>query len=112
MNILENYKKLPDEDKKHLTIYCIYNDIYDCARNNNYEISDEDAISIQERSYDLYLNDEYNHLSAPNIAYFLTDCFCNDKEFLSKLDDLEEYQILQAVEDYDLNFYKEEELEL
>ena len=48
MNILDRFKKLPDDDKKHLTLYCIYNEIYNSAQNNNFEITDEDAMTIQE----------------------------------------------------------------
>ena len=112
MNILERYKKLSDEDKKHLTIYCIYNEIYNSAQNNNFKISDEDAISIQEKSYDLYINDEYGHLSSQEIAYFLTDCYSKDDTFLDKLEDYDDYIILQAIEDYDMDFYKKEEYEI
>lgn len=108
MNILERYKNLPDEDKKHLSIYCIYNDIYSSAQNNNYNISDDDTMKIQEISYQLYLDDEYNHLSAPDIAYFLTDCYSRDETFLDKIEDLEDCDILQAVVDYNLNFYKDD----
>ena len=35
MNTLEMYKRLSNEDKTHLTVYCIYDSIYDVARNNN-----------------------------------------------------------------------------
>lgn len=108
MNILERYKKLPDEDKKHLSIYNIYNEIYSSAKNNDYDISNEDAMTIQEKSHQLYLDDEYNHLSAPDIAYFLTDCYSRDETFLDKIDDLDSYDILQAVVDYNLNFYKDD----
>ena len=112
MNILEKFKNLSNEDKKHLSIYCIYNEIYGSAESNNFDISDEDAMRIQEISYELFLNDKYGCSSAPNIAYFLTDCYSKDSLFLNKLDDFEDYQILEAVEDYNLNFYKEDELEL
>ena len=50
MNILDRIKNLPDDDKKHLTLYCIYNEIYNSAQNNNFEITDEDAMTIQEKS--------------------------------------------------------------
>lgn len=112
MNILEKYKMLSDEDKQHLTIYCIYNEIYSSAQNNEYEISDDDAISIQEKAYDLYINDEYGHLSSQEIAYFLTDCYLKDDTFLDKLEDYDDYIILQAIEDYDMDFYKKEEYEI
>lgn len=112
MNILDRFKKLSADDKKHLTIYCIYNEIYNSAQNNNFKISDEDAMSIQEKAYDLYINDEYGHLSSQEIAYFITDCYSKDNSFLEKLDDFDDYIILQAIEDYDIDFYKENELEL
>lgn len=112
MNILERYKLLSEEDKKHLTIYCIYNEIYSSAQNNEYKISDDDAISIQEKTYDLYINDEYGHLSSQEIAYFLTDCYSKDNSFLEKLEDFDDYIILEAIENYDINFYKDDELEL
>ena len=112
MNILERFKKLSNEDKKHLSIYSIYNEIYGISESNNFEISDEDAMKIQEKSYELYLDDDYHHLSAPDIAYFLTDCHMNDELFINKLDDLDSYDLLQAVIDYDLEFYKKDDLEL
>ena len=49
MNILEKFKKLSNEDKKHFSIYCIYNDIYSSAKSNNFDISDEYAMKIQEK---------------------------------------------------------------
>ena len=112
MDILERFKNLSNEDKKHLSIYCIYNEIYCSAESNSFDISDDDAMKIQEKSYELYLNDKYGCSSAPDIAYFLTDCYSKDALFLNKLNEFEDYQILDAVEDYDLNFYKEDELDL
>ena len=111
MNILEKYKNLSAEDKGNLTIYSIYNDIYDSARNSNFNISDEDAMSIQETAYQLYLDDECYHLSAPEIAYFLTDCYAHDKNFINEIDEFDSDEILQAVDNYNIDFYKEDELE-
>ena len=42
MDILERYKLLSNEDKSNLTIYTIYDSIYDVSRNR--EISFEDEI--------------------------------------------------------------------
>ena len=44
MNILEMYKRLSNEDKFHLTVYCIYDSIYDVAKNQDYEITDKVAV--------------------------------------------------------------------
>ena len=111
MNTLEMYKRLSNEDKTHLTVYCIYDSIYDVARNNNIEISDELAMNIQELAHDLYLEDEYMNLSASQIAFFLTECYAKDNTFMDKVEDIDYDDILQAVEDDDHEFYLEEEME-
>lgn len=111
MNTLEMYKRLSNEDKSHLTVYCIYDSIYDVARNNNMEISDELAMNIQELAHDLYLEDEYMNLSASQIAFFLTECYAKDNTFMDKVEDMDYDDILQAVEDNNHEFYIEEEME-
>ena len=105
------YKRLSNEDKTHLTVYCIYDSIYDVARNNNIEISDELAMNIQELAHDLYLEDEYMNLSASQIAFFLTECYAKDNTFMDKVEDIDYDDILQAVEDDNHEFYIEEEME-
>ena len=111
MNTLEMYKRLSNEDKTHLTVYCIYDSIYDVARNNNIAISDELAMNIQELAHDLYLEDEYMNLSASQIAFFLTECYAKDNTFMDKVEDIDYDDILQAVEDDNHEFYIEEEME-
>ena len=111
MNILEMYKRLSNEDKSHLTVYCIYDSIYDVARNEDFDLSDKVAIDIQQLAYDLWLDDEYMNLSAPQIAYFLTECYVKDNTFMDKVEDIDYDEILQAVEDDDYDFYKEVEME-
>lgn len=111
MNKLEMYKRLSNEDKSNLTIYCIYDSIFDVARNQNIEISDELAMDIQELAYDLYLDDEYRNLSASQVAFFLTECYAKDNTFMEKVEDIDYDDILQAVEDDDHEFYLEEEME-
>lgn len=111
MNKLEMYKRLSNEDKSNLTIYCIYDSIFDVAKNQNIEISDELAMDIQELAHDLYLDDEYRNLSASQIAFFLTECYAKDNTFIEKVEDMDYDDILQAVEDDDHEFYLEEEME-
>ena len=111
MNTLEMYKRLSNEDKTHLTVYCIYDSIYDVARNNNIEISDELAMNVQELAHDLYLEDEYMNLSASQIAFFLTECYAKDNTFMDKVEDIDYDDILQAVENDNHEFYIEEEME-
>lgn len=111
MNILEMYKRLSKEDKANLTVYCIYDSIYDVSRNQGIDISDEVATNIQELAYDLYLDDEYSNLSASQIAFFLTECYAKDNTFMEKVEDIDYDDILQAVEDDNHEFYLEEEME-
>ena len=111
MNTLEMYKRLSNEDKTHLTVYCNYDSIYDVARNNNIEISDELDMNIQELAHDLYLEDEYMNLSASQIAFFLTECYEKDNTFMDKVEDIDYDDILQAVENDNHEFYIEEEMD-
>lgn len=111
MNKLEMYKQLSNEDKSNLTIYCIYDSIFDVARNENVDISDEVAMDIQELAHDLYIEDEYMNLSASQIAFFLAECYAKDNVFMEKVEDIDYDDILQAVEDDNHDFYKEEEME-
>ena len=111
MNKLEMYKRLSNEDKSNLTIYCIYDSIFDVVKNQNIEISDELAMDIQELAHDLYFDDEYRNLSASQIAFFLTECYAKDNTFIEKVEDMDYDDILQAVEDDDHGFYKDNEME-
>ncbi len=111
MNTLEMYKILSDEDKSNLTIYCIYDGIYDAAKNENFEISDKVAMDIQEFAYELYLDDEFTNLPASQIAFFLTECYTKDEKFLDKVKDMDYDYILEAVENDNGDFYKDDEIE-
>ena len=111
MNILEMYKRLSNEDKSHLTVYCIYDSIYDVVKNQDYEITDKVAVDLQELAYDLYLEDNGYKLSQSEIAHFLTNCYINDTSFLDKIEDTDYSDILEAISDDDYEFYKDEELE-
>lgn len=108
MNSLERYKILSNEDKSNLTIYCIYDSIYDVAKNEDINIRDDVVTDIKELAYDLYLDDEYMNLSASQIAFFLTECYAKDSSFMNKIDDMDYSEILEAVDNNDYNFYKEE----
>ena len=94
MNSLEKYKMLSNEDKTNLTIYCIYDSIYDVEKNEDIDISDDVVTDIKELAYDLYLEDEYMNLSAPQIAFFLTECYVKDNSFIDKMRDIDYSDIL------------------
>ena len=106
MNSLEKYKMLSNEDKTNLTIYCIYDSIYDVAKNEDIDISDDVVTDIKELAYDLYLEDEYMNLSAPQIAFFLTECYVKDNSFIDKMRDIDYSDILQAIDNDNNDLYK------
>lgn len=97
MNQLEMYKRLSIEDKSNLTIYLIYDSIFD-VDDEEVEITDEVAMDIQELAYNLYLDDEYNNLYASQIAFFLAECYLIDNDFLEKIDGIDGDYILEFLE--------------
>ena len=111
MDILERYKQLSNEDKSNLTIYTIYDSIYDVSRNREISFEDEVVKEIQEIAYDLYLSDEYYNLSSSSIAYFLADCYASDKKKKKKIENMDYWDILEAIDNNNIDFFKVEELE-
>ena len=111
MDILERYKQLSNEDKSNLTMYTIYDSIYDVSRNREILLDDNTVKKIQELAYDLYIEDEYYNFSSDKIAYFLTECYSIDKDFLNKVDDIDYDDILEAIDNDDINFFKDNEME-
>ena len=111
MNTLEMYRKLSKEDKNNLTKYCIYNSIFDVARNKEIDIDDNVVEEIQDLAYNSYLKDEFYKFSSSEIAFFLTKCYVNDKDFIQKANEISYHDILQAINDDDYDFYKDIELE-
>ena len=105
MDILERYKQLSNEDKSNLTIYTIYDSIYDVIKNKELIINDDTIKEIQEWAYELYIK------VSNKIAFFITECYSSDKDFLSKLEDIYYDDFMQAVVDDNLNFYIKDELE-
>ena len=101
-------KRWTVEDKSNLTIYSIYDSIYDVAKNEDINISDDIVTDIKELAYDLYLDDEYMNLSAPQIAFFLTECYAKDNSFMDKVADMDYSDILQAVDNDNYDFYQYE----
>ena len=85
MNKLEMYKALSKEDKDNLSIYNIFNSIFCIARNNNYEITNEEVERLEEVAYHLYLKDEYYNLSESRIADFISECYIEHNISLDEL---------------------------
>lgn len=108
MNTLEMYKKVSQEDKKNLTIYCIYNSIYTIAKNNNYEITDDVVERIRELSNYVYLKDEYYNFASTKISDFLTECYIEHSVSLEKLENASWSEILEAVDNNNYDFFEEE----
>ena len=111
MNTLEMYKRLSREDKNNLTVYAIYDSIYDIARNNDYEINDDEVERLKELSHYAYLKDEYYKFSSARISDFLTECYIEHNVSLEKMEDASWNDILEAVDNDDYEFCIEEEME-
>ena len=95
MNKLKMYKVLSNEDKDNLSIYNIYNSIYCIARNNNYEISDEEVERLEEVAH---------HLSESRIADFISRCYIENTLSLNELENAKWSDLLEIInnESYDL----------
>ncbi|MDO5568590.1 MAG: hypothetical protein Q4G04_00555 [bacterium] len=111
MNVLENYKKLSNEDKNNLTSYCIYRSIYDVASNNDVILDDKVVESIKELSMEVYLDDETYNYSESEISDFITNCYLNNNQSLDKIADADYCDILQAMEIDDNSFYRDDDFE-
>lgn len=111
MNTLEMYKRLSNEDKTHLSVYCIYDSIYSIARNNEYKITDDEVERIKELSYYTYLKDEYYNLSPARISDFVAKCYITHNVPLEKMEDVSWSDLLEAVDNGDYEFCIEEEME-
>ena len=107
MEILEMYKTLSDKDKLNLIEYCIFKSIYDVARNEYVELSDDIVKAIEEFAYDLYIEDSTYKLSQSEIGCFITECYINDNNFLEKVEDTSYSDILEAIDNNYYDFYKE-----
>ena len=104
MNKLKMYKVLSNEDKDNLSIYNIYNSIYCIARNNNYEIDNEEVERLEEVAHYLYLKDEYYNLSESRIADFISECYIEHNISLDELEDAKWSDLLEGIDNdsYDL----------
>ena len=80
----------------------------DVAKNEDINISDDIVTDIIELAYDLYLDDDYMNLSAPQFAFFLTECYAKDNSFMDKVADMDYSDILQAVDNDNYDFYQDE----
>lgn len=111
MTTLEMYKTLSEQDKKNLTVYSIYNSIYTIAKNNSYEITDNEVERIKELSHYLYLKDECYNLSFVRISDFLTECYIQNNVSLDKLESADWNDVLEAVDNDNYEFCNENEIE-
>lgn len=110
MKTLNMYKKLSKEDKYNLIAYCIYDTIYDVMRNENVFLNDDIVETIKEKSYDLYIEDDYYKLSQSEIAHFIAECYINDEKFFDKIENISYNDILEAINDSEYDFYEDYEI--
>ena len=109
------YKNLSEKDKENITMYAIYNSVYDVIKAEGIDISEKNIKDISSLAYELYINDEYRNLSNTQIAYFLTECFIKDSTFLEKVKNkgIKYDDILTAVEDDNYEYLiNEDEMEM
>lgn len=111
MNKLEMYKRLPTDDKNNLSIYNIFNSIFCIARNNNYEITDEEVERLEEVAHYLYLKDEYYNLSESRIADFISECYIEHNISLDELEDAKWSDLLEGINNDSYDLFKKEEME-
>ncbi|MCI9434901.1 MAG: hypothetical protein HFI86_06505 [Bacilli bacterium] len=111
MTTLEMYKTLSEQDRKNLTVYSIYNSIYTVAKNNSYELTDDEVERIKELSNYTYLKDEYYNLSSVRISDFLTECYVKQNVSLDKLESVDWNDILDAVDNNNYEFCNKNEIE-
>lgn len=111
MNKLEMYKRLSNEDKSNLTIYCIYDSIYINARDYDKEISDDDVERICELSHYLYLKDEYYNFSSSKIADYLTIGYLEHNISLDKLEEADRSDIYMGIDNDEYDWLLENEME-
>ena len=111
MNKLEMYKALSKEDKDNLSIYNIFNSIFCIARNNNYEITNEEVERLEEVAYHLYLKDEYYNLSESRIADFISECYIEHNISLDELEDTKWSDLLESINNDSYDLFNKEEME-
>lgn len=113
MNTLKMYKNLSQEHKNNLSLYSIYNSIYDIAYNHECNISDNDVERIAELSYRIYLKDEWYDYPRERISDFITECYLKGNASLDAIEDCNRVDILEAIDnddtDFDFNYGKNKE---
>lgn len=105
MNILKKYQKLSIEDKGNITIYSIFNSIYDILNENNISLNDNEIMNIEELTYNLYIDDDSYNFSPYKIGNFITNCYIVDNTFINKMEEFKYDDILEAINNDNYDFY-------
>lgn len=111
MNEMERFNKLDQEDKDNLTTYMIFNETIDILKIDDKEININDILEIKDLVMEVYLDDEYYNYSPTKIAAFITYCYIDNNCSLKNIENTNNYDILNAIECDDYDFYKDDELE-
>lgn len=104
MNTLEMYKELSKEDKSNLSTYAIYDSIYNTAKNEDYDISDDEVERLKDIVEYVWLKDDYYHYSANRIGDFLTECYVKHYTTLDQMESTSWSDILDAIDNDDQKF--------
>lgn len=101
--ILDNFKKMNEEDIRNLDEYTGYRSIY----NWNSEISDEEAMNILSICKDAWLKDEYYGHSLEDYTYFISCHLENGDLSMENLNKCTKWDIIEAVENNNVDFIKD-----
>lgn len=104
MNTLEMYKELSKEDKSNLSTYAIYDSIYNIAKNEDYDISDDEVERLKDIVEYVWLKDDYYHYSTNRIGDFLTECYVKHYIALDQIESTSWSDILDAIDNDDQKF--------
>ena len=99
MNSLEMYNKLSKEDNQFLEHYVVYRDIYDIAKENNIEISNDEIVDLREFIMD-YFQDVKN-FRLNEITQFVAGIILNKYITLEQLKQCSNFEIYEAIDDDD-----------
>lgn len=100
--ILDNFKKMSEEDIRNLDEYAGYRPIYNC----NCEISDEEAMNIMSICKDAWLKDEYYGHSLEDYTDYISYHLKTGDITLEHLNNCTKWDIIESVENDNIDLIR------
>ena len=96
---LSDYNLLPDKFKnsKNLITCCIYSIICETADTYHTILQNSEIEKIKEVVLNLYENDDFFNLSEEKIGESITECYIDNKNFLNRISEMDEFDILDHI---------------